>query len=87
MNIFIITYDLIAPDKDYQSLYEAIESYKEHAHPLESVWFVKTSSSAENIRDHLKSYLDSNDKIFVAEIDDWASKRIPKKVTDWLNNN
>lgn len=86
MDIFIITYDLIAPDKDYQSLYDAIESYKEYTHPLESIWFVRTSSSSRDIRDYLKSYLDSNDKLFVAKIDEWASRNLPDESTKWLKN-
>lgn len=86
MNIFIITYDLISPDKDYQSLYEAIESYKEYTHPLESVWFVRTSSSSKDIRDYLKSCLDSDDKLFVAPINGWASINLPVESTEWLKN-
>lgn len=68
MNSYIISYDLIAPNKDYSSLTSAIKDYGTYAHIVESVWIVKSSSSSSEIRDNLKSYMDSDDKLFVAKL-------------------
>lgn len=87
MPSFIVSYDLIS-NKDYSKLYEAIRNYGSYAHVLESVWIIKSSSSSSNIRDNLKSYLDSDDKLFVAKLTgESAWKNLPKDVSDWIKNN
>lgn len=87
MSSFIISYDLIA-DKDYSKLYEAIENYGSFAHILESVWIVKSSSSSSEIRDNLKHYIDSDDKLFVAKLTSEAAWRnLSKEDSDWIKSN
>ena len=87
MYSYIVTYDLIA-DKDYSTLYEAIRSYGSYAHILESVWIVKSSASSSDIRDNLKSYMDSDDKLFVAKLTgESAWKNLSKEVSEWIKNN
>lgn len=41
----IIEYDLRAPGKDYDALYNIIKSYSYWVHITESTWFVKTDES------------------------------------------
>lgn len=87
MSSFIISYDLIS-DKDYSKLYEAIRNYGSYAHVLESVWIIKSSSSSSNIRDNLISYIDSDDKLFVAKLTgESAWKNLSKEVSNWIKNN
>lgn len=87
MSSFIISYDLIS-DKDYSSLYSAIRDYRSFAHVLESVWIIKSSTSSAEIRDNLKSYIDSDDKLFVAKLTgESAWKNLSKEVSDWIQNN
>jgi hypothetical protein len=84
---YIISYDLIA-DKDYNSLYKAIRDYGSFAHILESVWIINSSSSSTDIRDNLKSYIDNNDKLFVAKLDgESAWWNLSKEVSDWIHKN
>ena len=87
MSSFIISYDLIS-DKDYSSLYEAIRNYGSYAHILESVWIIKSSTSSTNIRDNLKSYIDSDDKIFVAKLSgESAWRNLSTEVSNWIKEN
>lgn len=87
MSSFIISYDLIA-NKDYFELYEAIKSYGTYAHILESVWIIKSNSSSANIADNLKSYIDSDDKLFVAKLDSQAAWiNLSDKISNWIKSN
>ena len=84
MSVLLVTYDLRKPGQDYTSLYEAIKSYP-NCHGLESVWFIQSTKKAEAIRDHLKRYIDSNDRLFVSSVEhDWASWNVP--CADWINS-
>lgn len=86
MNSFLISYDLIS-NKDYSSLYKAIRDYGSFAHVLESVWIVKSSTSSSDIRNNLKSYIDSDDKLFVAKLSgESAWTNLSKEVSDWIHN-
>ena len=40
MNSYIVSYDLMAPHKDYSGLISAIKSYGTYAKVLESCWLI-----------------------------------------------
>ncbi len=87
MAIFSVTYDLIKT-KDYAKLFEGFKSVPgTHVRPTESQWLLDTTWNEEKIRDHLKQYIDNDDKLFVAQIymPRWASRKINTSVTDWLH--
>ena len=87
MASFLISYDLIA-DKDYSKLYEAIRNYGSFAHILESVWIIKSTESSTNIRDNLMSYIDSNDKLFIAKLTgESAWVNLSSEISNWLKEN
>lgn len=88
MNSYLISYDLMNPGKDYSDLYERIKSYQAWAHVLESVWVVKSSSSAVQIRDNLMQVMDSNDKLFVAKLSGEAAwYNLSESISKWLKEN
>jgi len=86
MPAYIITYDLSEAGQNYNDLIESIKkSYPSHWHMMQSKWIVSTSSSASDIRDHLSSFIDSNDKLFVAKLSGEAAwKGLSKEGSDWL---
>ena len=89
---FLISYDLGIPENssDYEDVIEYIKSIGSWAKPLQSVWFVTSSTqTCESINDGLKELTDSNDKILVMDVtdDDWATCRLSKKVAEWMQNN
>lgn len=68
MALFAVTYDLIA-GKDYPRLTTELKRLGGHK-PALSVWFVDvTSKTSAELRDHLKGYVDSDDRIVVIEFD------------------
>lgn len=88
MNTYIINYDLIAPGKNYDRLFEAIKSYGTWAHVLESCWLIKSSLSATEVRNHLVKYIDNNDKLLVAKSGNQGAWRgLKENQSDWLRKN
>lgn len=83
----IIAYDLCAPGRNYDNLYEAIRAYGIWAHITESTWFVKTTDSCVQVRDKLLSYVDSNDRLFVGELTGNAAWHKVICDSDYLKSN
>lgn len=67
MSNFLITYDLRCPGKNYTSLISKIKSYS-NAKVCESAWVVRSSYTSSQIRDSLIHEIDTNDRLFVAEL-------------------
>ncbi|HPW34554.1 MAG TPA: CRISPR-associated protein Cas2 [Candidatus Paceibacterota bacterium] len=91
MKTFLISYDLGVPEthSDYVLLSNHIKSfYSSWARPVKSVWILKSEKDTVQIRDEIKSVLDSNDKLIVVEMSgDWGTYNISKEITDWMKNN
>lgn len=67
MSVYIVSYDLRAPGRSYEPLYERLRSYT-YAKALESVWLIDTGQSATAVRDNLKAVMDANDRLLVARL-------------------
>lgn len=89
MNTLMISYDLIAPGRGYETLRSFIESHSKWAKPVESLYLVKTTKNAETLRNDLLSYLDTNDKVIVIDVTGKSSawKGLPDKVSNWIKSN
>lgn len=72
MNLYFVSYDLRTPGRDYSELYAKLESLGAKR-ILESEWALKGTYSVTDLRDELKKYLDSNDRLMVAKVTGWAS--------------
>ncbi len=82
---YIITYDLSAPGRNYDTLYERIKAYGSWAHITESSWAIVTAATTAQVRDYLSEVLDESDKLLVGPLGRGASwLGLPKEVTDWL---
>ena len=85
--VYLITYDLNGPGKDYSRLYTALQQYDNIRDPgLDSVWFVSTTSTANEVSNHIRQYMDANDKHVVTlmragEHQGW----LLQNVWDWIN--
>jgi len=67
--VYLITYDLNKPGKDYTTLYGALRKYNYiRDNGLDSVWFVSTSWTASQIYEHLRHHLDASDKLFITQL-------------------
>ena len=86
--VYLITYDLKAPGRDYNALYEEIKLIGETFHPLESVWFVKSTLKANDIYTKLRLKIDDNDSFFVVNITNQDRQGwLPKTAWEWLDKN
>lgn len=87
MACYIISYDLLAPGRNYEQLYSALKTYSKWAKINESVWAVVTEKKAVEIRVHLTQYIDENDRIFVIKSGVEAAWRNSRCKNEWLKEN
>lgn len=84
--VYLITYELNKPDKDYQSLYAALQNYEFIRDVnLDSVWFINSSATAEQISEYIRQHMDDSDRLFVTKLqsggyDGWMHQN----VWDWI---
>jgi len=86
VNTLLISYDLKSPGKDYSKLLDYLKSYGNWAKPLESFWLIRTTYTAEQVRNAVVGYIDQNDKIFVIDVTSRhaAWKNITNEVVRWI---
>ena len=67
MKRYLISYDLDRPGQDYSRLISEIERLG-GAKILYSEWMLKSASSAVQLRDYLRQFIDANDKLLVVAL-------------------
>ena len=87
MNAYSITYDLKAPGRNYDSLYEAIKQCGKWWHYLESTWIVITNETSQQIWNRLSSHIDKNDSILIIEVRRNRYGLLPKDAWQWIDEN
>jgi hypothetical protein len=87
MRTIQINYDLRAPGRDYDDLYDYIKSFDRWCHLLESCWLVRTWKTASDVRDELRTIVDSNDKVATFDVTgvSWATN-FSARTTTWLHS-
>jgi hypothetical protein len=72
---YLISYDLVAPGKDYQPLWDALAAIGA-VRVLASQWVVSHSNATpKSIGDYCVKSMDANDRILVTELsDNYASR-------------
>lgn len=87
MATYIVTYDLHQQGQNYDCIHKKLKDYGTHWHVQGSVWIIKTTQSAVEVRDHLAPCLDSNDKLIVAKLSGEAAWRgYGDKISEWLKS-
>ena len=89
MNAILIGYDLNRPGQNYNNLIAALKAYGTWWHGLDSTWIVKTSSSAEQVRNSLLGHIDQNDRLLVVNITGQAAAwfGFDQTANTWLQQN
>ena len=87
MKAYSITYDLKAPGRNYESLYEAIKETGKWWHYLESTWLIITDKTSRQIWDSLAPTIDKNDLLLIIEIRNDSYGWLPEKAWEWINEN
>ena len=83
--VYLISYDLRAPGRDYSQLISEIESFSSWAKPLESLWLIETTLDTQTIVSRLNA-LDLTDGLLVIHVNTpWRSVGLDQRVVDWMN--
>jgi CRISPR/Cas system-associated endoribonuclease Cas2 len=70
---YLITYDLLTPGQDYETLIKTLQTWGAKKVAL-STWVIRTDSTAQQLRDALRNYIDYNDRLIVVQMTgDWAT--------------
>lgn len=84
--VYIITYDLKKVGQNYDALYKKIISLGQTCHALQNLWFLDTNYNVDIIRDTLRTIIDQNDYVFIAQLYRGSySGYISTEAIDWLN--
>ena len=84
MAVYIFSYELRKPGKDYNNLYSFLKQFT-HCHHQTSTWFLDTPHGERQLRDAAQAHIDSNDTVFVARLSQqWAAFNTPCGA--WLND-
>ncbi len=84
MACYLVSYDLRKPERDYNSLYDAIRAYGTWAHVNESLWAVVTTQTAVQVRDNLAQHMDADDRLMVVRSAAEAAWRNSICKNEWL---
>ena len=87
MKAFSIIYDLTAPGRNYEPLYDAIRASGKWWHYLDSTWIVVTNESALQIWNRLANHIDKNDYLLIIEVRDNVQGWLPKEAWEWIHAN
>lgn len=83
MALYFVEYDL-RKNKNYDGLINELEKFKAVRY-LKSAWCLERyNTTAEYLRDYFKNFIDADDGLMVAEINNWASintESNPNKLT------
>ncbi|MFA6052336.1 MAG: hypothetical protein WC762_07075 [Methylobacter sp.] len=72
MALYFLEYDL-RKQRDYKKLYDELANFGA-VRILKSLWcFKRLNTTSKDLRDHFKQFIDKDDGLIVAEVNDWAS--------------
>jgi len=86
MATYTFSYDLIKR-KDYQTLWNELGRLGAHRTEA-SYWLVNVNNTAKQLHDHLKQFVDNDDRLWVSEFTTnyWYSNALAG-TNDWIKNN
>lgn len=89
MKAYTINYDLKAPNRNYEELYEEIKRSPTFKwwHYLESTWIIMTNETPNQIWNRLAKHVDKNDYLLIIEVIDNVQGWLPKDAWDWIHTN
>ena len=88
MRTIQVIYDLRQPGQYYNRVWEYLRRH-DHAHPLQSMWLIRTPKDARQVIDDLIALVDGNDRIFTFDLsgDDWWARSDDHQSVAWMHGN
>jgi hypothetical protein len=76
MALHLISYDLEAPGRNYQGLYDELVHLGAKK-LMRTQWALRNAATADALREHLWSFMDPNDRLLVSNLDSgWTSLNV-----------
>jgi hypothetical protein len=66
--IYLVSYDLKVPGRDYGKLYEVLKSADSWWHYLESTWMLYSNEDIGAWNGRIRSVLDENDRFIIMDV-------------------
>lgn len=82
--VYVVTYDLITPGKNYDTVINKIKSFGPCAHALKSAFFVDSEYSEVQMRDALRTVMDINDVFFITKLTSSWQGYLPPEIIAWV---
>lgn len=83
--VYVVSYDLRKPGKDYIGLTEQLQNSPRWWHYLESTWLIATPESASQLYNRLRAHLDKkDDSILIIEVGNHVGGWLPKDAWEWI---
>lgn len=90
MSIYLVSYDLVNENSshDYKPLYKRLKELNAHR-VLYSQWLANLNNTPAEVRDHFKSFMDKDDRIWVTKTrkGEYTFSNAMGGTNDWLKEN
>ena len=83
--LYVVSYDLTKPGKDYMGLIEQLKYSPRWWHYLESTWLIATQESPSELFNRLAAHLDRNDRLLIIEAGNGIGGWLPKDAWEWIS--
>lgn len=83
--VYVVTYELKVPGKDYGGLFDALRKSPKWWHYLESTWLIETNEMPNDIWTRLAPHIDRSDRLLIIEARDRCQGWLPKDAWDWIH--
>lgn len=82
--VYVVSYDLKKPGKDYIGLTEQLRHSPRWWHYLESTWLISTQESPDQLYNRLRAHLDDGDSILIIEAGKHRQGWLSKEAWEWI---
>ncbi len=77
MEIFLVAYDLSAPEESYEDLLDALRKF-DHCYAQNSFWLIHADGPSTALRSALAPLVRTGDKLFIDKVSDtWSGHAMP----------
>ena len=85
MPAYCLSYDLRAPGRNYQPLYNALSAVSA-VRALQSLWLFDDPRPCAQVRDAVRKLVDPNDGVLIIDIanSNWASLNVLPGAAEWI---
>lgn len=87
MKVFLVTYELKNPSKDYKGFYETLKSAPKWWHYMDSTWLIATDETITEWSKKIEPKIDVSDYILIIEVNKRYWGRLPKDSWKWFKEN